>query len=458
MPLTPQQALDYIFSFDDAYMAALRDHGKQTWGLETIGGLLEKLGSPHLAYPTIHIAGTKGKGSTAAFIAQAMIASGLKTGLYVSPHLQDWSERIQVNRKPISGEQLARLVEDARPFTDQFPTLSTFEVVTALALWHFAREGCDAAVIEVGLGGRLDATSVVEPVVSVITSISMDHMMLLGDTLAAIAGEKAAIIKAGTPVVSAPQQPEALRVIEERAREQNSPLTLIGRDWQVNTIRQGWDGLEIEIDGGEGLQRYSVGMGGEFQAENAATALAALHQAKRAGLPVTAEGMRKGLAETRWPGRFEVVSRQPTIILDSAHNPYSVQRLVDSLTALLDSEQLTVIFGCMADKDIDGMLEALIPASRRLVLTSAGHPRAASAEDLARRAQELSDSREGLVIEHAPTVEEAVQHALETLKPGEVLCATGSLTIAGAARTYLSRQETSDSTDRLRDALTNAPA
>ncbi len=442
MTLTYEEALAALDQFDDPYLRAIRNHGKQTWGLEGIRRLLAKLGDPHLAYPTIHIAGTKGKGSTAAFITQGLIESGLKTGLYVSPHLEDWRERIQVNRQLIAPDAVAQLVEDILPHTEDMP-LSAFEVTTALALWHFAREGCDAAVIEVGLGGRLDATSIVEPVVSVITSISLDHTQLLGDTLAEIAAEKAAIVKSGRPVVSAPQPAEAHAVIEKRAEAQGSRLVLVGRDWHYKPARLTWAGSTVLIGGDGDMARYDVSLPGVFQAENAAVALAALVEARRAGLPVTAESMAAGLAHTDWPGRMEVLRDAPLVVVDSAHNPYSIRQLVASLDALrADAGQtgpVTVVFGCMADKDVHDMLEALLPAADRLVCVAAEHYRALPADELAAHAAQMRDatgSRQP-AIETAPGPAEAVQELLTTLDDNETLLITGSLTIAGAARHLL---------------------
>lgn len=444
MPLTYQQALDAIHSFDDPYLAALRDHGRQTWGLAAIDTLLGRLGNPHLAYPTLHVAGTKGKGSTAAFIAQALIESGLKTGLYISPHLQDWRERIQIDRCLIPGEALARLVQDARGFTEQVPNLSAFEVTTALALWHFARERCDVAVVEVGLGGRLDATSVVRPLVSVITSISMDHMQLLGDTLAQIAAEKAAIIKPGTPVVSSPQKPEAQAVVEQRAEEMGSPLIMVGRDWLAQPVSLSLAGSEALIGTPGRLETYQIGLPGAFQIENAAVALAALEQVREAGLAVTDEGCRAGLAKTRWPGRLEKVRDDPLVVLDSAHNTYSMEKLVEALKTLAGGCPLTFVFGCMTDKDVEGMLSAMLPVARRVIFTQAEPARAAGAQDLLSMAVRIvaedwqgeGDRPDLLAIS---TIAESVAYALEHTPSHEVICIAGSLAVVGEARTMLQR-------------------
>lgn len=443
MSLSYQQALDYIHSFDDPYLAAIRNQGKQTWGLEQLREFLSKLGDPHLAYPTIHVAGTKGKGSTAAFIAQGLIESGLKTGLYISPHLQDWRERIQINRRLIAKLALAHLVKDFKPYVDDPTALTAFEVTTALAFWHFAREGCDAAVIEVGLGGRLDATSVVEPIVSVITNISYDHTQLLGDTIEEIAAEKAAIIKPSTPVVSAPQELAALDVIVQQADRQNSRLTLVGRDWHTDTKSINWEGsrVSIGIDGHQ--QSYTVGLPGIFQIENAAVALAALHEAGRAGLPVTEQGLTKGLSHVQWPGRLEIIGRDPLVVIDSAHNQRSMQELVTSLNVLTGEKAMTGVFGCMADKDIDALLHTLLPATRRLILTRTDHSRAADLDELKQRALQVIDraSKAGKawaqaldIVALEPDIGAALHIALEHTPADQLICVTGSLALAGQAR------------------------
>ncbi len=443
MALTYQQALSYINSFDDPYLAAIRNQGKQTWGLDQLREFLSKLGDPHLAYPTIHVAGTKGKGSTAAFIAQGLIESGLKTGLYISPHLQDWRERIQINRRLIAKPDLIHLVEDFKPYVDDPAALTAFEVTTALAFWHFAREHCDAAVIEVGLGGRLDATSVVDPIASVITNISYDHTQLLGDTIEEIAAEKAAIIKPGKPVISAPQVLAALDVIEQQARKQNSHLTLIGQDWYTETQSLSWQGSQALI-GMDGIREsYSIGLPGIFQIENAAVALAALYEARQAGLPVTDQGIKNGLYHVQWPGRLEIVGHDPLVVIDSAHNQRSMEELIASLNILAGDQELTSVFGCMADKDIDALLQTLLPASRRLILTSIDHPRAADLNDLKERAQQIIDkaSQAGEawaqtleIVALEPDVRAALDIAIEHTPADQLICVTGSMALAGHAR------------------------
>jgi dihydrofolate synthase/folylpolyglutamate synthase len=224
------QALDYLYSFVDYSLKHISELAKAEFNLDRMFALMDQLGNPHKKYSIIHVAGTKGKGSVAALCASTLKAAGYKTGLYTSPHLWDYVERIQIDGEPISHEQLIELVEEVKPSVARIPKLTTFEITTAIGLLAFAKNDVSAAVIEVGLGGRLDATNIVTPEVSVITSLSYDHMAVLGNTLAAIAGEKAGIIKEAVPVVSAPQVEEALDVLERVAKEKNSPLILVGRD------------------------------------------------------------------------------------------------------------------------------------------------------------------------------------------------------------------------------------
>ncbi len=442
MTLSYKQALDYIHSFDDPYLAAIRNHGRQTWGQERIRERLGELGDPHLAYPTIHVAGTKGKGSTCAFIVQMLQEAGYKTGLYVSPHLEDWRERIQVNRENIPATMLAKLADDYQNVTSTVDGLSAFEVATALAFWHFARVECDVAVIEVGLGGRLDATTVVEPIVSVITNISLDHTQLLGDTLAQIAAEKAAILKWQTPAISGPQQPEALEVIEHRASELNSTLMLVGRDWHSTTSKQGWEGSDIEIGRNGEMRPYHIRLPGEFQVENATVAMTAIEAISQAGLPVSEEARVRALATTRWPGRLELIANHPKIILDGAHNPYSIRRLVDELRTLNSFDQLTIIFGAMADKNTLEMLRMFLPICARLILTKTDQPRAAEPEHLKKQAMDLASQAGDLwevpvQIDVCDTLAEALDRGISGLLPDNGLCITGSLALAGDARTLL---------------------
>lgn len=407
MTTTYQQALDYIHSFTNYELTRPDTIPDGAWDLTRIRSLLALLGDPHVAYPTLHIAGTKGKGSTAAFCAQVCMAAGLKTGLYCSPHLIDFRERIQIDRQLITPEALVRLADDVQPHAAQVSGLTWFELLTALAFWHFAREGVEVGIIEVGLGGRLDATNVVLPLVSAITHLSLEHTELLGDTLALIAAEKAAIIKPGVPAVSAPQQPEAAAVIAQVADRQNSPLTLLR---------------------GDEAKGYTLGLPGHFQTENAAVAVAALHAVQEGGLPITGDHIRAGLSATRWRGRFEKLSDAPLVVVDSAHTVASAQMLVREVAALAGGPAWTLIFGCMTDKDAAGMLTTLLASAKHVILTTADHPRAMPVANLQRVAKSV---RPHFILDSRPTVSAALNLALDEGHT-HILC-TGSLAIAGEA-------------------------
>jgi dihydrofolate synthase/folylpolyglutamate synthase len=331
-----QAALDYIFSFVDFSKTHTANLAPENFDLKRMYDLLERLGNPQKSYPSIHIAGTKGKGSTAALCSSALTAGGYKTGLYTSPHLEDFTERIQVDGESIPHEDLVALVETIKPHVAEIPGISTFEITTALGFSYFANEKVDAAVLEVGLGGRLDATNVITPLVSVITSISIDHVPILGTTLAEIAGEKAGIIKDGVPVVSAPQQPEALAVIREAAARAGAPLQVVGTDVEFAAGSHTLDGQEFTILDEQGRQvRLRIPLLGNHQVENAATAWTALHAAAAGGLALQRDAIAAGFESVQWPGRFEILQRNPFILLDAAHNEDSARRLLETLEEYL---------------------------------------------------------------------------------------------------------------------------
>ena len=317
------QALDYLYSFIDYSLKHISELAKAEFNLDRMFALMEELGNPQMKYPIIHVAGTKGKGSVASFCASALKAAGYKTGLYTSPHLWDYTERIQINSEPISHEQLIELVEEVKPAVTKIPKLTTFEITTALGLLAFAKNNVNAAVIEVGLGGRLDATNIVRPNVSVITSLSYDHMAVLGNTLAQIATEKAGIIKEGVPSVSAPQEEEALQVLERIAKERNSHLILVGKDVTFKRLSSSLDGQSLRLfaqSGESGSKRSrsaleaKIPLLGFHQVENAAIAYTAL---KTSGIEISDEAIQKGFSRVRWPARFEVLRRDPPVVIDS---------------------------------------------------------------------------------------------------------------------------------------------
>jgi dihydrofolate synthase / folylpolyglutamate synthase len=423
------QALDYLYSYVDYSLKKSSELAKAHFELGRMSDLLALLGNPQDAYPIIHVAGTKGKGSTSALAASALHAAGYKTGLYTSPHLQDYVERIQIDGRPVSHVQLVELVEEIKPAVAKIPKLTTFEITTALGFLYFARQKVDAAVIEVGLGGRLDATNVVTPRVSVTTSLSYDHMAVLGNTLTAIAGEKAGIIKQGVPVVSSPQKDEALVVLERVAKERHAPLTLVGRDVFYKAGKHSLDGQSLQVwTNGQKTVRLTLPLLGVHQVVNAATAYAAL---KTSGLNVSDEEIRKGFAGVSWPCRFEIVCREPAVILDSAHNVDSFEKLAQTLEDYFPGRPVTLIFGSSEDKDITGMFKALKPNLSRVIGTKAAHPRALEPEQIVETASGL-----GVPAEAAAPVEAALARALKlAAKEDSIILSAGSMFVTAEVKT-----------------------
>jgi len=417
------KALDYLYSFVDYSLKHSSELARADFNLDRVFALMEEIGNPQEQYPIIHVAGTKGKGSVCALCASALQAAGYKTGLYTSPHLLDYVERIQVNGEPISHEQMIELVEEMKPAVARIPKLTTFEITTALGFLAFARNNVNAAVIEVGLGGRLDATNVVMPKVSVITSLSYDHMAVLGDTLSKIAGEKAGIIKEGVPVVSAPQADEALEVLERIAKEKNCPFILVGKDVKFERINSSLEGQELAISFQHSVGSFEIPLLGSHQVENAAIAYAAL---KTSGISISDEAIQKGFAEVKWPARFEILRREPPVVIDSAHNRDSALRLRQTLDEYYPDRLVVLVFCALEDKDISGMLEELKPRLERVVATHADHPRAPSAEWIAEQVKKV-----GIPVEAITSVADALERALELAGKQKIVLSAGSVAFAG---------------------------
>ena len=404
-----------------ARLLALRggEHAGMRPGLERIETLLEALSNPERRYTLVQVAGTNGKGSVAAMLAGILKADGRRVGLYTSPHLVSFRERIRVDGEAIAEDDVA----------DGFDAIATlvarvdatmFEASTALALDHFAREAVDVAVLEVGLGGRLDATTVGTPAVTALARIDLDHQEVLGATLAAIAAEKAAIIRSGV-AVSAAQAPEAAAVLIARAAAVGVPLLMEGRELSVRVRARDLDAQTIDAAGpGWRLEGLRLPLLGVYQPSNALVALAAART-----LGVRDAACREGLARARWPGRFEVLrARDRIVVLDGAHNPAGAAALAASLTEWFGTTSLTLVFGALRDKDAPGMLAALAPRARRLIFTASSSPRAARPEALRDAAPH------GAAVELADSAPEAL--ALAAREPRTpILCVAGSLSLLG---------------------------
>jgi dihydrofolate synthase/folylpolyglutamate synthase len=409
-------------------------------GLERIHGLLDRLGHPEAALRILHVAGTNGKGSVCALAEAIFRAAGLRTGLYTSPHLRHLSERIRIGGVPIDAAALGRAVDR---LGDALETVTFFEAMTAVALEAFREARVEVAVLEVGLGGRLDATTVGRPLVSVVTRIDHDHQEYLGHRLEEIAAEKAAIIRGGT-ACSAAQAPEAMAVIEARCRALGVPLLVGDRDLRAEVVTTDLDGQRLHLAGpGWTLRDVDLALLGVFQPANAALAVGAVRAfAGAAGLSVPEAAVRAGCAGVRWPGRFQVlrgVRGRATVVLDGAHNPGGAGALAASLARYFPGARLTLVLGIARDKDRAGILKALAPLASRVVLTAAAHARAAPPAELA-AALPPTDAPVVLV----PEVGAALGHALDD-PAAEVVCVAGSLFVVAEALTWLDAEGRVDS-------------
>jgi len=412
----------------------------RVWNLDRVEKLLSALGNPQHGRPTVHVAGTKGKGSTSALVAAALTASGKSTGLFTSPHLHTICERLRVDGINASQQEFARAADLVRSRVDEVDeaggsdSITTFEALTAMAFVHFAARNVDAQVVEVGLGGRLDATNVLHPSVSVITSLSMDHEAYLGDTLEKIASEKAGIIKPGVPVVSAPQEPTALDVIEARAKEVDAPLTLLGRDiafrresatHQDQVVRVWGTVAGVDID-----HTVALKLLGRHQLENAALSVVALRLMGGAKDLVDRDAIDRGFSTVDWPGRLEVLAGDPSVIVDGAHNQYSAMRLVEAIEEDFRGRAVHLVFGTSIDKDAEAIIGELAHGSTSMFTAASRHPRAADTDA-------LSDAAwaSGLPVRPAGTVANAIKMASEEArKDGGVVLVTGSLFVVAEAR------------------------
>jgi len=417
-------------SVDDhlAALYRLRRFGIK-FGLSTITRLLRGLGNPHQRFSSIHIAGTNGKGSIAAFLSSILARAGYKVGLYTSPHLVRFNERIQVNGQAISDEDVARVLEAVQLVYTQGDPPTFFECATAMALHHFAVAGVDWAVLETGMGGRYDATNIVQPEACVISNIGLEHQEYLGNTLAAIAREKAGIIKQGVGVVTGIRQKNALTVIEDVAKGKGAPLHRLGKEIRT---RRNKDDTFTYLSGHRRWPRMKIGMIGEHQMANAALALGAVDLLMEKGLLISDQAIYTGLTASRWPGRLEVVSKKPFVLLDGAHNPSAARTLRKFLEEAVNVERLIMVVGILADKTWKPMLRELASVADTMILTRPQYERAADPDELAAFVRTLSQDM--VVVPHLP---DAVSLALEKAGEGDGVCITGSLYTVGDAKAYL---------------------
>jgi len=423
-------------------------------GLERVQRALDETGNPERAAPVVHVAGSNGKGSTCAFIERACRDSGLRTALYTSPHLERFTERFRIDGEPVPEEDVLAVHESLEtriPWAFSGPdALTFFERVTVLGFHVLARAKPDVLVCEVGLGGRLDATNVVQPIAACVTPLGLEHKDFLGDTLAAIAGEKAGIFKRGAAAVSSSQEPEALAVLERAAARVRATLSLEGREFR--TFEQHGH-VVYESDRGV-LDGLTLGLRGAHQMGNAAVALRALEHARDAGLKVTTDGIAHGLARTTWPGRLESLSARREngttveVLLDGAHNPPAARSLANAVPSLVRGRPLHLLFALLDDKDFDAVLGPIASLCDRVTATTARSPRALSADRLAAGARRIHAS-----VSAEPDVATALRTALDALPDDGVLLVAGSLYLVGDVRARLHGTRATGAGELLRESL-----
>jgi dihydrofolate synthase/folylpolyglutamate synthase len=413
-----QESIDYLYG--------LQKYGIK-FGLNRTETLLEKVGNPHAGLRCVHLAGTNGKGSTAAMLTAILAEHGYRVGLYTSPHLVRFTERFRINDQEADPARILEVFQQIHGALDHREPPTFFEVVTAMAFLYFAQEQVDWAVVEVGMGGRLDATNVVRPQASVITNVSFDHQEFLGTTLSSIAREKAGIIKDSVPVITAAQQPVVQGVIKTTCFRHQAPLYRLGVDFRVRQQPNGafnyqgmdhqWPGLNLNLDG-------------DHQVSNAALALATLEVLERRGsLNLDLNTIANGLLQVRWPARLEVLQHHPLIVLDGAHNPQGAEALREALRNSFSYRRLHLVLGIMKDKDLRGILRRLLPLADTVVFTKPRYERAADPEAL--RALADSYRKEYYIV---PEVAAAIERSRQLAAPEDLICIAGSLYFAGEVK------------------------
>jgi len=417
-----QQSLDYLYNLEKFGMI---------FGLTQMGRILHAIGNPHKEIQVIHIGGTNGKGSTAAMISSILQKEGYRVGLYTSPHLVRFTERIEVNGREIEEGEVATLAEWMKKEIETAgitPPFTFFDFTTAMALYYFKQKLVDLTILEVGLGGRLDSTNVVDPLISIITNIAKDHEEYLGKTILKIAREKAGIIKKGRPLITAATQPQVLHLFSKICQEKGSPYFRVGKEFRYIRAEDGdfhYEGINRK------LWSVHLNLKGFHQILNATTALGAMEVLEDLGYRVSTDAMIDGLKEVDWPGRLETVSSSPKVILDGAHNPAGALVLKESLEKDFQYQHLILLIGIMKDKDIQSMLHLLAPLADHIILTRPQTDRAAS-PDLLKKLL----GRYGKKAEIVEDLKVAIERGLSLTQREDLLCITGSLYTVGEARAY----------------------
>ena len=398
--------------------------------LDTIKHILKVLGNPHKMYRSIHIAGTNGKGSVAAMLSTIFHTAGYRVGRYTSPHLERFNERICIDNQPIDDEAVLRAYQQVKAINHPFRQPTFFEFTTAMALLEFGRRKVDWAIIETGMGGRMDATNVIQPALTIITNISLEHKQYLGSTIGAIAFEKAGIIKTEVPLVTGVHQKGAFAIIDQKAAQHKATVLRKGRNFHTRCqggnrfsyygINQSWRNLQLNL-------------AGAHQVDNAAMVLAACEFLVRSGqVHITESHIRKGLQRIQWPGRLEIAGVEPHIILDGAHNLMAARVLAKYLMKRFKGMLITLVVGILEDKPYRAILKDLALPCHRIIVTQPKIERAISAEKLAILARQLCPN-----VEVVADVGQAIQHAIETSRTDDVICVAGSLYVVGEAKSAL---------------------
>jgi len=411
-----------------SWLFGLQKYGIK-FGLSKTTNLLKAFGNPHHNQRYIHIAGTNGKGSVGAMLESILLKAGLKVGFYTSPHLVSFTERFRINRELITKDQAASIIREIYEVTSQKEPPTFFELTTAMTLLYFFRKDVDVSIIEVGMGGRLDATNVIGPMVSIITNIGLDHQHFLGDTIIDIAKEKGGIIKKEIDLVTAVDQPPVVKLFESLCKKKGAPFWRVGKHARYRRLPSGllgYYGLHKRF------RNLTLGLKGGFQYKNAAVALLALEILKKKGISVSDEALQRGLADPLWPGRLEEVSSHPTIILDGAHNPSAMRSLAYSIGRDFDFERLILVVGIMEDKDILNILKKIVPLASRVIYTRPTYYRAANPQYLMDVAKEFR--KDGEVQFPLST---AIERARDLAGKKDLILITGSLFTVGEAKSYL---------------------
>jgi dihydrofolate synthase/folylpolyglutamate synthase len=419
-------AIDYLFGLEKFGMRL---------GLDNITELLDRLGKPHQKWKAIHVAGTNGKGSVCAYVSSILHEAGYKVGLYTSPHLVRLNERIQINGEQISDGRMKELAERTRMIAEEMASespekqITHFEFLTAMAFSHFCDEGVDFGVLEVGLGGRLDATNVVEPEACAITHLAIEHSEHLGESLGQIAAEKAGIIKNGVPVVVSDNPPP--KAVVAACEEKNASLMIVGKDIIYGRSEQEPDCQHVRLND---MHDIRIGLLGVHQVQNAATAYGVIEALKKKGHEITDRAITEGFTKTQWPGRFQIVSRNPSIVLDTAHNPDAATELRRSVDEVLEYDKGILVLGMLDDKDVEGFAAEIYPIAGMVICTTPQNPRALPAEQVASVMKNFI-RKTGPI----PRVADAIEKAIDLSGEDDLILVTGSNTTVGEAIQYLEK-------------------